>query len=635
MNRRDLVQAVSTQSGVDRKEVDTVLKGFTDVVTAVVSKGEAVSISGFAKFVKVDRPARMGRNPQTQQPVRIKASKKARITPLKGFKDAVVKTSLAPKLNRGVWPAAPAAKAPAKKAATSARTTAAKTTAAKKAPAKKAPAAKAPAKKTTARKSPATAKTATARKTTATKTSASRPAAKAPAKKAPAKKAPAKKATTARKAPARKTRRADRAPRRRSGDDLGRSPPGDRHEKIRRECLHTPCVLGVLGAVLAVTVVSERSTESAPLVIGVRPALSFEGFYMANERRLFRALYVLTGSRDQAEDLAQHAFCKVWERWDKVGRLDDPVGYLFRTAFNAHHSATRRAVRAARRALDVVVHSAPTPTPEPADLAADRDHVARALEQLTPRRARGAGVDPTPRPRRRRRRPHHAHPSRHRSRARQPGTRSADPPCPARAGAGGVTDDHDLRSRLERLASSAGDPPEHGLDRVAARRHRRLHRRRGAVATATVLAVLAAAVSLISESLREDPDTVAADDETDVPADAPVEEPKLVEVRCEPTGIVVPVASVRAQRDGLHLRVLNSLGVPHPRHGGVQPLGLRRGPRRRPQQGVRPAGAAGRAGDRLRDQRDLRKRRVDLVDPPALLPGAGAGLRHPPAAGPA
>jgi DNA-binding protein HU-beta len=193
VNRRDLVIAVSTQSGVDRKDVDNVLKGFTDVVTAVVSKGEPVSISGFAKFVKVDRPARMGRNPQTQQPVRIKASKKARITPLKGFKDAVVKTSLAPKLERGVWPPAPAAKAPARKAATATKTTAAKTTAKK-----------APAKKTTARKSAATAKTATARKSTATKTSASR-AAKAPAKKAPAKKAPAKKATSARKAPARKT----------------------------------------------------------------------------------------------------------------------------------------------------------------------------------------------------------------------------------------------------------------------------------------------------------------------------------------------------------------------------------------------------------------------------------------------
>ncbi len=180
MNRRDLVQAVSNQSGVERKDVDSVLKGFTDVVTAVVSKGEAVSISGFAKFVKVDRPARMGRNPQTQQPVRIKASKKARITPLKGFKDAVVKTSLAPKLERGVWPPAPAAKAAAKKTTakkTTAKKTTAKKTTAKKTAARKAPARKTAAKKTTAKrppaKRPATKKTA-AKKTTARKTTARR-----------------------------------------------------------------------------------------------------------------------------------------------------------------------------------------------------------------------------------------------------------------------------------------------------------------------------------------------------------------------------------------------------------------------------------------------------------------------------
>lgn len=116
MNRRDLVLAVSNHTGIERKEVDSVLKGVTDVVTAVVSKGEPVSISGFAKFAKVDRPARMGRNPQTQQPLRIKASKRARITPLKGLRDAVVKPSLAPKLGRGVLPSAagrPAGKATA------------------------------------------------------------------------------------------------------------------------------------------------------------------------------------------------------------------------------------------------------------------------------------------------------------------------------------------------------------------------------------------------------------------------------------------------------------------------------------------------------------------------------------------
>src|SRR5206468_233669 len=105
-----------------------------------------VLISGFAKFARVDRPARMGRNPQTGEAIRIKASRKARVTPLKMFKDAVLTGK------------SPAKKAPAKKAAS------AKKAAAKKAPARKAaPAKKAPAKKTVAKKAPA--KKTTARKT--------------------------------------------------------------------------------------------------------------------------------------------------------------------------------------------------------------------------------------------------------------------------------------------------------------------------------------------------------------------------------------------------------------------------------------------------------------------------------------
>jgi DNA-binding protein HU-beta len=194
VNRRDLVQAVATQTGVERRQVDQVLVGFTQVVTAVVSKGEPVSISGFAKFVKVDRPARMGRNPQTQEPVRIKASKKARITPLKGFKDAVVKTSLAPRLERGVWPPAPAA---AKKS-TAKKSTAKKSTAKKSTAKRSTGRAKAGARKSTAKKS--TAKKSTAKKST-TKQATTR---KSPARKSPARKTTARK-TTARKTTARKT----------------------------------------------------------------------------------------------------------------------------------------------------------------------------------------------------------------------------------------------------------------------------------------------------------------------------------------------------------------------------------------------------------------------------------------------
>jgi DNA-binding protein HU-beta len=151
---------VAVQSDVELKTVVSVLDGFTDVVTAVVSKGEPVSIPGFAKFVKVDRAARMGRNPATGETIRIKASKKARITPVKAFKDAVLAPSLAPKLVKGAYPTLDASVAAAGKTAAP---VAAKAPA-KKAPAKKAPAKKAPAKKAPAKKAPAKKATATVRK---------------------------------------------------------------------------------------------------------------------------------------------------------------------------------------------------------------------------------------------------------------------------------------------------------------------------------------------------------------------------------------------------------------------------------------------------------------------------------------
>ncbi len=158
MNKRELARAVAVQSDVELKTVVSVLEGFTDVVTAVVSKGEPVAITGFAKFVKVDRKARMGRNPATGETIRIKASKKARITPVKAFKDAVLAPATAPKLAKGAFPTSDDAVKAAGKAAV----------APAKAPAKKAPARKAPARKTAARKT--TARKTTARKAPARKT---------------------------------------------------------------------------------------------------------------------------------------------------------------------------------------------------------------------------------------------------------------------------------------------------------------------------------------------------------------------------------------------------------------------------------------------------------------------------------
>ena len=139
MNRRELVLALAERTDNDRRSTDELLTAFTDIITETVSKGEPVAISGFAKFARVDRAARMGRNPQTGEAIRIKASRRVRVTPLKAFKDAVLTGKAAPAKKAPAKKAAPARKAPAKKAP------------AKKAPAKKAPAKRAPAKKTTRR----------------------------------------------------------------------------------------------------------------------------------------------------------------------------------------------------------------------------------------------------------------------------------------------------------------------------------------------------------------------------------------------------------------------------------------------------------------------------------------------------
>ncbi len=149
MNRRELVSAVATHTGVDSRDVDKVLRGATEVIEAVAAKGEQVTISGFAKFARVDRPARMARNPGTGEPVKVRASKKARITPLKGFKDAVMRPMAAPKLAKGVWPPVPAKASPG---AGSARRAGPARAVTSRAPARSSPASKAGASKAAATK---------------------------------------------------------------------------------------------------------------------------------------------------------------------------------------------------------------------------------------------------------------------------------------------------------------------------------------------------------------------------------------------------------------------------------------------------------------------------------------------------
>jgi DNA-binding protein HU-beta len=139
MNKAQFIAALAPHFNDSKKEAAHAVDIVFDTIVRSLSKGEDVMINDFGKFKKVDRKARMGRNPFTGETIKIKASKKARFLPAKGLKDVISgerKLGPAPKPEpKVVKVAKPVAKKAAKKAP-------AKKKAAKKAPTKKKVAAK-------------------------------------------------------------------------------------------------------------------------------------------------------------------------------------------------------------------------------------------------------------------------------------------------------------------------------------------------------------------------------------------------------------------------------------------------------------------------------------------------------------
>lgn len=127
--------------------------------------------------------------------------------------------------------------------------------------------------------------------------------------------------------------------------------------------------------------VSDRHAHPEP---PARPA-SFEAFFEAEHGRLLRALYLVTGNAQEAEELMQDAFVAVWERWERVSGMETPAGYLYRTAMNRFRSRLRRASRVARRAIGSMERG------DAFTAADERDALARALARL-PERQRSAIV---------------------------------------------------------------------------------------------------------------------------------------------------------------------------------------------------------------------------------------------------
>lgn len=89
MNKGELVDAVAAKTNITKKQADEVISAFLSVVTEAVANGDKVTLVGFGSFERRERSEREGRNPKTNEPMIIPATKVPAFSAGKQFKEKV------------------------------------------------------------------------------------------------------------------------------------------------------------------------------------------------------------------------------------------------------------------------------------------------------------------------------------------------------------------------------------------------------------------------------------------------------------------------------------------------------------------------------------------------------------------
>ena len=89
MNKTELIQKIADEANGSKSEAQRFFDAFTDVITEELKRGNEVQITGFGKFYVQERAAREGINPQTQEKMRIPASKVPKFTAGNSLKDSI------------------------------------------------------------------------------------------------------------------------------------------------------------------------------------------------------------------------------------------------------------------------------------------------------------------------------------------------------------------------------------------------------------------------------------------------------------------------------------------------------------------------------------------------------------------
>ena len=90
MTKAELVGQIAEDAGISKIIASSALDSFMDSVTKALKKKDGkVTLVGFGTFSKIRRKARKGRNPQTGEPIKIKACNVVKFRPGKKLKEAI------------------------------------------------------------------------------------------------------------------------------------------------------------------------------------------------------------------------------------------------------------------------------------------------------------------------------------------------------------------------------------------------------------------------------------------------------------------------------------------------------------------------------------------------------------------
>ncbi|MBW1680864.1 MAG: HU family DNA-binding protein [Deltaproteobacteria bacterium] len=89
MTKAELIAEIAKKSKLTKADAERSLNAFVEIAKKTLKKEKRLALAGFGTFVVTKRKARKGRNPQTGEPIKIKASKVVRFKAGKALKEKI------------------------------------------------------------------------------------------------------------------------------------------------------------------------------------------------------------------------------------------------------------------------------------------------------------------------------------------------------------------------------------------------------------------------------------------------------------------------------------------------------------------------------------------------------------------